>query len=522
MALKGHTRIELTNIETGEVEVHEDDNMVTNALSKLLGSYGCFCNNPLAEVVNGTPTDTVMKLTGGLMLFDTAIEENPEIINAPAGVSVVGCGSADAYNGANTMAGSYNMTESGWTEDGGYKHVWDFSTSQANGNIACASLTTNAGGKITEGTFPFSKDYFLKVGSNVANEILFMNGSIASRMEFYNTIKTTGYIMFADGINNRVLVPSTMEEVAYGYYTSTSSTAYENFKKTIFYKKSIDISFYRFGFTNVSIFDGKKEYTQEENNGVYLGSVTVEMPDGLKNIFTQELLDTPKYYWSANYLSDGENIYIVLRYKKSTTGNILPGESIYIWEINAETFESTYHAINNLSDENYDMYNLNTSFKNVNGNMLIGGDFLQFYGTTTKKIYLVNKYTNETTIVKTPDGEEFIPNSHSNGYFYNGKFIFHSAVAASSGATTGVVDTVTKHITFKNIIFSSFTDDRLEYTAGDRIKIKGTHYYMGYYSDAYICLCLDPTLLVTINNLETPVQKTSAQTMKVTYVLTQE
>jgi hypothetical protein len=55
------------------------------------------------------------------------------------------------------------------------------------------------------------------------------------------------------------------------------------------------------------------------------------------------------------------------------------------------------------------------------------------------------------------------------------------------------------------------------------MKLKGVHYGIGISSDNNLLkLWLDPTLLVTINNLETPVQKTSAQTMKVTYVLTQD
>ena len=33
MALKGETIIELTDVTTGEVEVHRDTNMVTNALN---------------------------------------------------------------------------------------------------------------------------------------------------------------------------------------------------------------------------------------------------------------------------------------------------------------------------------------------------------------------------------------------------------------------------------------------------------------------------------------------------------
>ena len=37
MSLKGHTVIELTDVNTGEKEIHEDDNMITNAIKQLLG-----------------------------------------------------------------------------------------------------------------------------------------------------------------------------------------------------------------------------------------------------------------------------------------------------------------------------------------------------------------------------------------------------------------------------------------------------------------------------------------------------
>ena len=40
MRLKGHTVIELTDVNTGEKEIHEDDNMITNAIKQLLGYNG--------------------------------------------------------------------------------------------------------------------------------------------------------------------------------------------------------------------------------------------------------------------------------------------------------------------------------------------------------------------------------------------------------------------------------------------------------------------------------------------------
>jgi hypothetical protein len=527
MALKGHTRIELTNVETGEVEVHEDDNMVTNALSKLLGSYGVFCNNPLSSALSGdAPSTTIMRLTGGLMLFDTAIEENQEIINAPAGVSVVGCGSSISYSGANTMTGSYNETESGYTEDGGYKHVWDFTTSQANGNIACASLTTGAGGKITEGTYPFSSDYIYN--SSITNEVLFKNGNVYKVLKFYRTNDSANYVLYADGINNRIYVPSTKEEVAYYRHNGTSTTNYENFKKSIFYKKSIDISFYRCGFTNFSIFDANSIDNEIGSDKDYLGNVTVEMPDGLKAIFTQEELDKSGTYWNVQALSDDDNIYFILRFKSTSSANIATGETIYIWEINAETFESKYYPITNFTDEAFTCITLSSGFAEIQDYMNINGDTIIFRGNTSKKIYLVSKSTNITYVLTTPDGEEYIiPNTTSIGmvsYSTNGKI----AIGHYDNKTiTGVIDTITRHITFKNADYSAFFGAQPGNSDEYRVlKVKGTHYlvHTGYSenSKSFISIYLDPTFLVTINNLETPVQKTSAQTMKVTYVLTQE
>ena len=42
VALKGKTTFELTDVNTGEVEVIEDSNMITNGLQEILRTYGYF------------------------------------------------------------------------------------------------------------------------------------------------------------------------------------------------------------------------------------------------------------------------------------------------------------------------------------------------------------------------------------------------------------------------------------------------------------------------------------------------
>ena len=40
MKLHGHTRIELTDVATGAVEVVEKDNIITNAVAQIFNGYG--------------------------------------------------------------------------------------------------------------------------------------------------------------------------------------------------------------------------------------------------------------------------------------------------------------------------------------------------------------------------------------------------------------------------------------------------------------------------------------------------
>ena len=530
MSLKGHTRIELTNVETGEVEVHEDDNMVTNALSKLLDTCGDFAISPMTEAMRGLHDESlVTRLTGGLMLFNQNIEENADIINAPAGVEVVGCGSKESYSGANVMAGSYNKEESGFTEEGGYKHVWDFSTSQANGEIACASLTTCAGGKITEGTFPFSSDYMYSVGSDKDDEILFVPTNYSGLSDLWkrvdlgtsipNKAKEGVWILFADGINNRIIAPATFEEVNTYKHGGTTSTTYNDFKQSIFYKKSIDLSLFRFGFTNTSIFDSsfKSSLTKK------IGTVTVEMPDELKAVFTQDLLDESKYYWMVDAVADEDYIYLLLKY--STINNDLSigvQESIHIWRIDATTFESEYFKFTNRTDETllYGVSGVAHQYNSAWYSFAINNGYIYCVGSRTKNNYLISLYNDaDITILTFPDGS--VVSQIPQAVYSIGKKFFIASVL--SNYVCLILDTISKKVLYKNIAssyFANFTN-----TFCFRVlKAKGTHYSICAYGASgvnvpILRVIIDPTFLITINNLENPVTKTSAQTMKVTYVL---
>jgi len=137
--MKGHTKIILTNVETGEQVVHEDDNLITKAIDKII-------NIELA--MNYAPNTHLLpiaeKALGGIMLFDGELTESEDNIHFPSEAHLVGYADR-TVNTTDKYRGSYNNTESGKTANG-YVCVWDFGTSQANGTIRSVARTHVHGG----------------------------------------------------------------------------------------------------------------------------------------------------------------------------------------------------------------------------------------------------------------------------------------------------------------------------------------------------------------------------------------
>ncbi len=134
--IKGQAKIELFNAETGALEKSvEDHNLVTNALRYLMNIIAAN-GNSLNDQVFPIATNAL----GGIMLFDGALEEDPDNVYLPTkDVHLVGYASTNV-NTFDVHSGSFNSAESGPTSDG-YRSVWDFGTSQANGIIKSIART---------------------------------------------------------------------------------------------------------------------------------------------------------------------------------------------------------------------------------------------------------------------------------------------------------------------------------------------------------------------------------------------
>lgn len=144
MTIKGHAKIELTDVHNGGKEVIESDNIVTNGAANFMKPLGCSYYNRF----NGFSDPLVTTLYGGLILWDGNIEEDVNKYAKPSNVSMVG----NAYYGYKNVSdvtelGSYNASESEVASDH-VKFVYDFATNEGNGEIACLSLVHKSTGMI--------------------------------------------------------------------------------------------------------------------------------------------------------------------------------------------------------------------------------------------------------------------------------------------------------------------------------------------------------------------------------------
>ncbi|MCD7923134.1 MAG: hypothetical protein LUG27_12035 [Clostridiales bacterium] len=152
MKLKGSMKIELTDVNTGEVTTVEHDNMMTDAVSNVLGLnllgtlyyFGSTYSNSL----NGWMTNLLPicpNLIGGILLFPNTLTEDSGNIYPTSENLPVAYASNDVNSSTDLQRGSLSQTEGGATDDG-YQFVWEFTNTQGNGTIAAVALTSALGG----------------------------------------------------------------------------------------------------------------------------------------------------------------------------------------------------------------------------------------------------------------------------------------------------------------------------------------------------------------------------------------
>ena len=160
--MKGKTIIELTDVKTKKKEVLKDDNLVTDVLEKILTLNP---NGLLTNINKNTFYPIVEKIVGGILLFKDKITEDKNTSFVSTSNECIGYAGQVEGVQENSLQGSFNKQESKATSNG-YKFIWDFGTSKANGKISSVCLTNAKAGGGYFGTKSNGETNRIKLGED--------------------------------------------------------------------------------------------------------------------------------------------------------------------------------------------------------------------------------------------------------------------------------------------------------------------------------------------------------------------
>lgn len=160
--MKGKTIIELTDVKTKKKEVLKDYNLVTDVLEKILTLNP---NGLLTNINKDTFYPIVEKIVGGILLFKDKITEDKNTSFVSTSNECIGYAGQVEGVQENPLQGSFNKQESKATSNG-YKFVWDFGTSKANGKISSVCLTNAKAGGGYFGTKSNGETNRIKLGED--------------------------------------------------------------------------------------------------------------------------------------------------------------------------------------------------------------------------------------------------------------------------------------------------------------------------------------------------------------------
>ena len=200
MAIKGSATIELTNAD-GTKQIIKHDNMITNAVADMFRSY--MGDMPLIHKLNFYDYTYAGTIFGGLLLFDDILNDDASDYAIPS-TKITGYASDTAYSGKDLSRGSRNIAESGLQEDGSYKLVWDFGTSQGNGNIQSIALCPIAMGKIGASDAPVRSEY---VSYRLGEEAYVSSRNSDAKGAFFDYYRLIDQNATVDGVASGNLYP---------------------------------------------------------------------------------------------------------------------------------------------------------------------------------------------------------------------------------------------------------------------------------------------------------------------------
>lgn len=180
--MKGKTIIELTDVKTKKKEVLKDGNLVTDVLEKILTLNP---NGLLTNINKDTFYPIVEKIVGGILLFKDKITEDKNTSFVSTSNECIGYAGQIEGVQENPLQGSFNKQESKATSNG-YKFVWDFGTSKANGKISSVCLTNAKAGGGYFGTKSNGETNRIKLGED---KYLIKNTDTEMKKKYVNVVE---------------------------------------------------------------------------------------------------------------------------------------------------------------------------------------------------------------------------------------------------------------------------------------------------------------------------------------------
>lgn len=568
--LRGSAKVQLFNAKTKELEkTVESSNLITNAVANIFnGALTAFATyykhrggsgsslNFLYEFPSGY--NLAKALMGGLLVFSDNIEEdaNHIIPSISEMKSFIGCANQGGSIDGSIFKGSLNEIES--SVDGeSITFVWEFSKEQCNGNIGCLCLTSDRGGHLG---FKFNTLFGNDGGSvlsclsrnmwNVANWVEFNYSyphyTMFSASNSYTTQNAHGF--FVDGTGYNYVYRDTVYVSDIEKLCSKQRAGLELTDTFAFgYNKSYD-SKHSLSSSSTDIFkctDDDKVYEIDRNqDGIPL--------DGNDSLYRYKIYQSFTYYVHG---SDG---------LESRTNYYVTGLKFWLIGVNTEdvVFDVTsllrsiysYHGVSFEEDRTLDALDGNgndyeykykeftasdvlVEFRDnavihnnkiyfLTGNIGASENKLRMYVVSFDGSFIYNDITCTDVLVRMLFGTSSIggsPYSHMGVHFT--KF-FDTLVLVSKDGTNGYkCFLVDDDGGIDDYPFTTFKND-ISFYGYDLYKndlwLKEPWCSFKFLrSDTFNSIELWSTYLATINNQVSGLVKTSNQTMKITYTLTQ-
>lgn len=510
MALKGTTKIELTNVKTGEREVIEKDNLVTNAVASLL-------DNPFAWQIKSIASSTAFagnilplcpNLFGGILLYEKAIPEDVNQLYAQSDNVLIGYSSNNVNDKTDTMRGSMNQTESGQLDDGtGYRFVFDFTTSQANGTISSLGLTSKWGGIAGNGGIEWRNVQCPAVYRESKSYGVSYTGNLYGILTIVHYDQDTG-------IGTAV------------YVSGQNSIMVQRFR---LHTKVWRLTGKLLPFDDTQVID--TQYIQTE---VFAGTVSGKV---MYHTFCD---GGDGYIWGFEHsggVKGNSSGNASINWIKIKVDDLNVEEGT--WDINAQLY---YFGIR--TDPTIGSSNGNGNATNIVNAVILGG-YLYCINYPKTGVYKINlKNVTDVMFIEHPDKKIYCSYSNST-WGYDEKLpvycighltVFGNRVCMWNGWINGDKIQPNKCVEGLSIVDNQYLRDGWIDSAPNfypyrnlfgMYSLKIGALSLGFSCSAYdhsinATILLDSTYLATINNLATPVEKTADKTMKITYILREE